>query len=229
MEALFRAVRDIVRTPQPLTASLEQALVFARANPQLLDDLAFWERVAAHDFRPAFREVEQWAREELESLDVGGWGFVLLALGDYPEIFQLCDSGAQVSSVESSFRALVLGRSEVSSNDLDHVAASRWWWGGTHNVIELFDEVLSNNRRASPPYHGSNGYFLWQVFASLALLAPLHESDFRQRVLEGCERLYLLSGFATQFIYLATASPDGIQFEDERPEAELVAAPGPFA
>ncbi len=174
IEALFLAVRNIVASAEPWADCLTRAVAFARANPGLLDDPAYWDRVAGHDFRDGFQKVAGWAREGLECLDLtDGWEFALLALGDCPEAFQLCGSGAQLATAETNFRNLVLTRATVDCTELERAAIPKWLWGGTHNVIELFDDVLSSGSSTTPRYHGSNGYFLWHVVASLALVAPL--------------------------------------------------------
>ena len=51
IETLFGEVQNIVRLAGPWPHGLRRALEFARDNPGLLGDQAFWDRVAAHDFR----------------------------------------------------------------------------------------------------------------------------------------------------------------------------------
>ncbi len=121
----------------------------------------------------------------------GGWGVrFLLALGDCPEVFFNWAIPAHGIVGRELVFALVLRRSEVSSNDLDRVAASCWWWGGTHNVVELFDEVLSNDRRASLLVSRSNGSLPLAGVRFARALLGLSWTDFRAGVLEGCERFY---------------------------------------
>ena len=92
-------------------------------------------------------------------------------------------------------------------------AELRWLWWAVHYAAELFDEVLDLSLSDSPPFHGSDGYFLWQLVASLALVAPLSEASYRAKILQGCERVYLLSGSGALFVYLATVTPEGVQCE----------------
>ena len=66
-------------------------------------------------------------------------------------------------------------------------------------------------------YHGDNGYFLWLVFGSFALLAPLKHASFRERVLRGRDRLYLLAGFEEIFTCLATVTREGLRYESPSP------------
>ncbi|QEG30513.1 hypothetical protein GobsT_53180 [Gemmata obscuriglobus] len=136
-----------------------------------------------------------------------------LTVGDAPEKFQLCHSGPQALAAEKPFRECMFGETLIGVEDLDRCSESGWWWRPDYTVTELFDGVLSYSRSAAPPFHGSDGYFLWHLFASLALVAPLSEPSFRELVLQGCERVYLLSGSGSLFVYLATVTKEGMQYE----------------
>ncbi|MDY3559630.1 hypothetical protein R5W23_000626, partial [Gemmata sp. JC673] len=224
VETLFQEVRTIVRRAESPTHAVALAVAFAQDNPDLLGNRAFWDRVVGHDFRRTFETVVGWARSGMERLHLHReWAFTLLAVGDCPELFQLCGSGPQAPTAEKEFRAAVLREGTVGCSDLERCCTPGWGWGADHNVAELFDDVLSFSRRVSPPYHGSDGYFLWQVVASSALIAPLSDAVYRADLLQGCERLYLLSGSGDMYVYLATVTPGGVQFES--PEAEPGAAP----
>jgi len=221
IEKLFREVRTIVCCAESPPHAVVQAVAFAQDNADLLGNRAFWDRVAGHDFRRTFETVVGWARSGLGYLDLHrGWEFALLTVGDCPEVFQLCGSGPQTPPAEGGFRAAVLGEGTIGCSDLERCCTPGWGWGANHNVAELFDDVLSFSRRASPPYHGSDGYFLWHLVASVALVSPLLDAAYRAELLQGCERLYLFSGSGDMFVYLATVTHGGVQFEPSPPSPE---------
>jgi hypothetical protein len=106
-----------------------------------------------------------------------------------------------------------MSKTLVGSEDLERCAKPQWLWGAVQYVSILFDDVLSLLPLGEPPWNGEDGFFLWHVIASLALVEPLRDANYRARLLQGCKRVYLLSGFGSLFEYLATVTPDGIQCE----------------
>jgi hypothetical protein len=203
---MMREVQNLVRFGEPWTEGLWRAVAFAYDHPELFDQPDYWSCIARHDFRPAFETVTGWAGEAWEDLEPKeGWEFVLLALGDSPEIFHLCNSGCQAWEAEEGFRDLVLGQATVSCADLARHSAPQWLWRTRHHVRELHSGVLRCD--------GDNGFFLWLVVGTLALVAPLADADYCRRILQGRTRLYLLSGFEESFFYVATVTPEGLRYE----------------
>jgi hypothetical protein len=95
------------------------------------------------------------------------------------------------------------------------------------NVDWLGDSILSGKDGSTRRnYQGNNSYFLWLVVGSLSLVSPLRDVNVCKRILGGRDRLYLLAGFEQIFTYLATVTPDGIQYESMKPSAD---DPGPVA
>jgi hypothetical protein len=214
LKAMFQEVRNIVRCEGSLKDRLHRAAIFAREHPTLFKDTALWDQVEHHDFSPAFNEMTGWAREGLANLFPNkSWEFVLAALGDCPELFHLCPSGAQSPETEQKFRDILLAKGTINFTEIAHCCQPQWLWGNAHNAIELFDDLLSTGGRATPRYHGNNGYFLWLIVGSLALIAPMSDVEKCNEVLQGRDRVYFLSGFGNFFTYLATVTPEGIRYE----------------
>jgi hypothetical protein len=129
--------------------------------------------------------------------------------------------------VEHKVRDLLLGRDLIECTELDGCFARKeedvfrllFGRGSTtewvyHNVSELDDSILSWNIRTTDRFHqGENGYLLWLLLGSFALLAPLAEPAYCKSLLQGRDRVYLLSGFESLYSYLATVTPDGIRYE----------------
>src|SRR5262249_54378210 len=155
------------------------AVVFAREHGELFREPDYWARVESHDFRRAFDTVTGWARDGWERLARADcwsrdWEFVLLDLGDCPEIFRLYTPGGQVLMSEPKLRTsllqnAVIGCSTLTScfgpnvlNPFERLFGEEKETWAYQNVRALKDPLLSwNARAANRDYHGSNGYFLW--------------------------------------------------------------------
>lgn len=227
-QTMFRGVQTITRSTNSFGEGLEQIIWFARKNPKLFDEPDYWDRVEQHRFpRPANRVIN-WAKEGVENLDYKeNWEFLILDLGDCPEIFSLYSPGSQALLAEVKLRKLLLDDSVIGAEELEQCFASdvgdpfqrlygderaEWVY---HNVSELNDELLSWNVGGSVEFHGNNGYLLWLAVGSLALLEPLRNLDYCKQILHGRSRLYLLSGFESIFLHLATVTPEGLLFEGD--------------
>ena len=227
-QIMFRGVQAIARTANSFGQGLEQTIGFARRNTKLFNDPDYWERVEQHSFQRAAHRVINWAKEGLESLDCKeSWEFLILDLGDCPEIFSLYSPGRQELLAEAKLRKWLFGGSVIGAEELEQCFAldvgdafqelfgeERIEWV-YHNVRKLHDELLSWNAGGSVEFHGNNGYLLWLTFGSLALLEPLRNVDYGGEILRGRSRLYLLSGFESIFLYLATLTPEGLCFEGD--------------
>jgi hypothetical protein len=234
---LFHEVRTRVRSAEPWTEGLRQAVAFARANPTLFDAAGYWSQVETHDIRNAMASVMNWAQEGLEGLapqdgwspsQHKSWEVVLLDLGDCPELFRFYSPGGQSRMVEQKVRDLLLSSELIECTQLDGCFATevedpyRLLFGRDsttervyHYVRELDDRILSwNDRTTDRSYEGENGYFLWLLLGSLALVAPLADVAYCKSILQGHDRVYLLSGFESLYSYLATVTPGGIRYEE---------------
>jgi hypothetical protein len=229
-EAMFREVQGITRQALPLQQSLQQVVAFARNNPALFDAVEYWESALEHDFRPAFATTTEWAVEGLEALaPKSGWEFLLLDLGDCPEIFRLYSPGGQGLMSEQRLRAVLGGELIIGTSDLEGCYGPEVAdpfgqlfgdgieeLGGGH-VSELRDTVLDwtgggDDQDDATDFHGNSGYLLWLMLGTLALVEPLRDGAFCQSILRGRERLYLLSGYEEIFFHVATVTPSGISY-----------------
>lgn len=231
-DAIFEAVQRTVRTAGDFEEGLRQVIEFARSYPELFDEPDYWDEVKTHEFGSAWEAVTGWAKEGLESLGPGeGWEFLILDLGDCPEIFRLYRPGSQGLMSEAILRNLLLTEGLIGTDFAGCFAPEAGdpftlLFGPEgkdltdHNVAELDDDVLSWNERAGFDDHGWNGYLLWLAFGSMALREPLREKEYCRRVLNGRDRLYLLYGFEEIFCYFATLTPEGLRFENDLPPAK---------
>lgn|GEM_PF-2034478 len=232
-QTMFQAAQNLVRAGGTGVAGLRRAVDFARDNCRFLDP-SYWSRVESHDWRDAMDSVTRWAQGGLEKIAPGvGWAFVLLDLGDCPELFHLYSPGGQSLMSEPKVRELLLNQpvfeyytllrccSPDSEAQVDALFGSQQTEHIYRNTSWLDDNMLSwkdgSSRRG---YQGNNGYFLWLAVGSLALVAPLQDVNFCKRILGGRDRLYLVVGFEQIFTYLATVTPVGIQYEATEPSAD---------
>ena len=225
--AMFGWVQSIARAGVSLQGGLEQVTKFALDNPSIFDEPDYWARVQSHDFRPAFDVVVGWAREGLESMETKpGWEFNLLDLGDCPETFRLYSPGGQSLMFEGKVKELLSRELIVSpdslggcfssnvANPFDQLFGTSLVELADYGIDELQDTILSwNEGSESYDFHGNNGYLLWLLLGSLALIAPLQSQRYCQKILNGRDRLYLLSGYEEIFCPLATVTPNGISYE----------------
>ena len=226
-QEMFRGVQTIAQSAESFEQGMSQTIALARSDKRKYDEPAYWDLVERSASQLPTSAVVGWAREGLESLDrAADWDFVLLDLGDCPEVFDLYGLGCRAAFVEDRFRGLVLSTSVIEFHEFEECFAAdvsdpeselydcerlEWVY---HNVRELEHDILSWNMD-SVDFHGNNGYLLWLALGSLALAAPLKDQDYCRAILRGRSRLYLMPGFEEIFFYLATVTPQGLSFEVE--------------
>ena len=225
--AMFEEVRRIAGPSLPLDESLAQVVEFAENNPDMCDDLEYWQQVKAHDFHPAFDVMVGWGKVGIAQLTPKeGWEFLLLDLGDCPETFRLYRPGGQELMSEPKMRTLMNEEPVIEAGAFEEcfVAetenAFNLLFGAAqelanHHVSELSDNILNwTSDSEDADYHEDNGSLLWLLLGSLALLSSFSEIDYCRRALQGREKLYLLSGFEEIFTYLATVTDTGLVYEE---------------
>lgn len=225
--AMFEEVRRIVKQSLPLDESLAQVIQFAENNPALCDDLEYWNRVKSHDFRPAFEATIGWGKAAMVQLTPKeGWEFLLLDLGDCPETFRLYRPGGQELMSEQKLQALLSQEPVVEAGAFEECFTNETenafdlLFGSTqeladHHVSELGDDILDwTGDSEDNDDHGDNGYLLWLLLGSLALLSPFSSVDYCKRILQGRGRLYLLSGYESLFTSLTTVTAAGLVYEE---------------
>ena len=224
-EAVFREVRKIVRSGQPLPESLARVREFAQNNPALFDEPQFWQQVQQHDFRADLELMADWAQQGFEVLGTKeGWEFLLLDLGDCPETFRLYRPGGQELMSEHLFRAnllrnLIIGPSNMEdcfssevTNPFDQLFTARTELCD-HHVSEIPNSLLDWTGNSSMDFHGNSGYLLWLTLGTLSLTEPLRDEVYCQAILRGRDKLYLFSGYEEIFSYVATVTPEGVLYE----------------
>ena len=224
---MFREARRIVRQLLPLDESLVQAIKFAKNNPGICDEPEYWQQVKAHDFHPAFDKMVGWGKAGITQITPSeGWEFLLLDLGDCPDLFRLYRPGGQEVMSEPKLRALLTQELLIEAGafeecfDSDTEDTFDLLFGNTqdfadHHVSELGDDILDWTGDAEDDDdHGDNSCLLWLMLGSLALLSPFSDTDYCRRVLQGRDKLYLLSGFESLFTHLATVTATGLVYED---------------
>lgn len=225
-QTMFAQVQSIIQAKQTLQESLNQLVAFTRRNPVVFDEPGFWDRVQTHDFRAAFATLTDWARQGMEALaPSSGWQFLLLDLGDCPETFSLYQLGGQELMSEKNLRAvlannLVVGPSDLKKgfgpevmNPFGHLFGDGRVSLSDHHVSETDDRLLDWTDHPENDFHGSNGYLLWLLLGSLALVEPLRDKNYCKTILRGRERIYLLPGYEEIFFFAATITADGILYE----------------
>ena len=225
--AMFEEVRRIVRQFLPLDESLAQVIQFAENNPDMCDEPEYWQQVKSHDFRPAFDTMIGWGKTSIAQLAPNeGWEFLLLDLGDCPETFRLYRPGGQELMSEPKLRALLSQELLVEAGAFEECFAAdtentfNLLFGSTqeladHHVSELGDDILDwTSDTEDNDDHGDNGCLLWLLLGSLALLSPFSSVDYCKRILQGRDRLYLLSGYESLFTSLATVTTAGLVYEE---------------
>ncbi|MGV3721392.1 MAG: hypothetical protein ACO1SX_10835 [Actinomycetota bacterium] len=228
-EEMFRWVQGLLRSGCSVEEALRRALQFAQSRPDLFPETSFWTQVERHLTKLPVDRVVDWAREGLENLGPGqGWKLALLDLGDCPESFFLYSPGGQELLEEEKIRRSLFADAVIDCCFLeecfdqpvddpfeqlfgDDARKERTY----HNVRELKDEILTWNVGGSVDFQGNSGYLLWLTIGSLALLQLLRDDDYRRRILRGRERLYVLCGYEEIFFYAATATRQGLLFEDD--------------
>ncbi len=224
---MFEEVRKIVRMGQPLSEALTQVIEFADSNPDLCDEPEYWQQVKAHDFHPAFDTIVGWGKAGTAQLTPKeGWEFLLLDLGDCPETFRLYRPGGQELMSEPKLRTLMNKEpvieagafEECFTNETEnafHLLFGAPQELADHHVSELSDDLLNWTGDAEDAdYHGDNGSLLWLLLGSLALLSSFIDIDYCKRILQGRDKLYLLSGYEEIFSYLATVTAAGLVYEE---------------
>ena len=222
---MFQGVQAIARSATNVAEGLNLTVTFARNDVNVYDDPEYWSRVELFDLQFPSNTVSSWAREALEKLDPAeGWGLLILDLGDSPDIFRPYKLEGESLFAEDKLRDLMFSKSAVefgefagcfdvtgadAENELDSCEQDELTY---HNVEELEDDILTWNV-GSYDYKGDNGYLLWLVLGSLALIEPLRDLKYCKEILRGRDRLYLLSGFEEIFLYLGTVTPEGLRFQ----------------
>lgn len=236
---MFRGVQALTRSAKSFDEGIGQTIAFARNNKGEYNEPEYWKHLDQLETDYPTYEVTAWAREGLEKLPAEeGWGFLILDLGDAPDIFHLYRFGYYSASEgnlqrlghdgafnESKLRRLLSGSNVIDFRALEQCFDADPTQSRTdavsgdvetlsyYGVAELNSEIFSWNRGGSFDWHGSSGELAWLAFGSFALIEPLRSLQFCQRVLGSRRALYLLSGFEEIFFYLATITPDGLTFD----------------
>ena len=224
---MFKEVRRIVKQSLPLDEALAQVVEFARNSPALCDEPEYWSRVESHEFRSAFEAMVGWGQAGMARLTPKeGWEFLLLDLGDCPDIFRLYRPGGQELMFEPKLWALLSQELAIEAGAFEEcfvVEAQNTFdllfrnvqVFADHHVSELSDDLLNwTDASEDDDYHGDNGYMLWLLLGSLALLSPFSDIDYCRRTLQGRTKIYLLSGFEEIFTSLATVTANGLVYEE---------------
>jgi hypothetical protein len=219
-EIMFQRVQCLVRTSRSWDSLLKRLIAFARAKPDLFDT-SYWHRVEHHSFSPAIRTIREWSKSAWQGLGPkSGWEILRLELGDCPEVFELGTFQDQDKLSETKVRGLLTRKSKVLECDefaqcfTSSVEAPFSFLktiGLAHNVEELNDSLLSWNVQGVD-YHGNDGYLLWLALGTFAALEPLHDECYRRRILQGRDRIHLVSGFEEIMFYVATVTPCGLRY-----------------
>jgi hypothetical protein len=226
-EDMFRVAQRIARSSTSVRDGVKRTIAFARRRGDDYD-ASYWDDVEHRLPELKVDGVVAWARAGLSALRMGtAWECLILDLGDCPDSFSLFATGEYLS--EKKTRATTLASSLVEAEDLMACTKEaddyRLWQREVElvdrNVRELKDKLLSWNRRRSRddidgPYRGDNGYLLWLMVGTLALLEPLRDPTFRRRVVGRRPRIHLLAGFEQIFFYLATVTQKTLVFEPRR-------------
>ncbi len=225
-QVMFEQVQSIMWNSQTLEQSLEQLFAFVRSNPAFFDDLEFWNQARSYDFRPDFAVLAEWAKQGFEALEPEtGWQFLLLDLGDCPETFRLYCPGGQKSMSEEKLHGILLNNLIVDPSEMGNCfgpeipSPFNQLFGkdltelSGHHVSELSGSIMDWTENGNDNFRGNNGYLLWLMLGSLALVEPLHDKNFCKAILKGRDKLYLLSGYEEIFFYAATVTPEGIMYE----------------
>lgn len=226
-QAMFDEVRRIVRQSLPLDESLAQVIQFAENNPSLCNEPEYWRQVGSHDFRLAFDATVGWGKVGIAQLvPKEGWEFLLLDLGDCPETFRLYRPGGQELMSEPKLRVLLTQEPVIEAGAFEECFTDEaknsfdLLFGAPqeladHHVSELSDQTLDwTGDSEDANYHGDNGYLLWLLLGSLAFLSPFSDVEYCKRILQGRDKLYLLSGYEEIFSYLATVTVAGLVYEE---------------
>ncbi|MGA9768763.1 MAG: hypothetical protein WBV94_06975 [Blastocatellia bacterium] len=222
---MFQGVQTIARSAKTIAEGLNLTVTFARNDVNEYDDPEYWSRVERCSSQFPSNAVVSWAREGLEKLDPAeGWGFLILELGDCPDTFRLYKLECESLFAEDKLRSLILSASAVEFGDFagcfdaaeadaeNELYSCEQYELTDHSIEELENDILPW-AGGSYDYKGDNGYLLWLVLGSLALIEPLRDLKYCNEILRGRDRLYLLSGFEEIFLYLATVTPEGLSFE----------------
>ena len=229
-EVMFGTVRRILQTAPSLESSLRQIIAFARNSPALFDAPEFWDTVEEQDFSAAFLAVTDWAKQGLEALDAqSGVQFLILDLGDCPETFRLYSPGGQELIAETALQDQIAEKLFIDfeacfGSDVPDAFGQLYGEARLdlcdHHVSELSDTVLDWTDDPEADYQGVNGYLLWLMLGSLALVEPLRESVYCRHILKGRDKLYLFSGFEAIFFHVATVTPEGLAALEPLPLSE---------
>ncbi len=223
---IFEQVQKITRNTQSLEESIAQVVAFARNNPTVFDEQDYWNQAQNHGFQAAFATLTDWAKQGLSSLDPkAGWQFLVLDLGDCPETFRLYSPGGQSLMSESQFHNILLSKRIISGADMEgcfgpdifdpfsQLFGEEKTELSDHHVSKLDDILLDWTASGETNFHGMSGYLLWLTLGSLALVEALRDTPYCESILQGRDKLYLLSGYEEIFFYAATVTPEGILHE----------------
>ena len=223
---IFETVQTVTRSARSLEEGLALTITAARRDPQLYDDQKYWDWVESHAPVLPVSAIVNWAKEGYEELaQAEGWSFVLVDFGDCPEILRM-EQYAHKAFDERRLREMIFAESLFEffylaeclvDNKPEEIQALYSYHEPTltdHNVRELNDEILTWNDDPEFDYNRNNGDLLWLALGCLALIEPLRDAAYCRKILRGRDRLYVLAGYEEIFLYLATVTPDGLQFED---------------
>jgi len=227
-DVIFKQVQSGVREAQYFEQALENAILFAVSNPAVFEEREYWSTAQRHDFQPSFSVLTGWAKEGLSAIGPStGWQFLVLDMGDCPDTFRIYSPGGQILMSEQQFgrvlsTELIISPSEMElcfEPDTPEIYDTLFESGASelcaHHVSELGDRFLGWTSSPKPDFGGNSGYFLWLMLGSLALVEPLRDASNRKAILQGRDKLHLLSGYEEIFCYLATITPQGLVYEPD--------------
>ncbi len=190
-DVMFAEANQILQSAQTLEEAIAQTVASARRYPKIFDEPDYWNRVEQHDFRQSFGFVTEWAREGLSYLpEYPNSEHLILDMGDCPEIFSL-----RLPSRTNKFEDYDPDAVELCHASMRSLCDEVFAWGDDDSTVH---------------FHGDNGYFLWLVFGSFALVTMLRDRLFRQICLRSREGIEIHSGFEGLYFPLARVTLAGV-------------------
>ena len=104
---VFQTVQAIIYNSNSFYSGLMQTVAFAQDNPKDYPHPHSWLHFGQKTSDSSGDQIISWAREGLDKLDYfHSWDFLLLDLGDCPEIFHLYNLDCQHALIEDHFRKI---------------------------------------------------------------------------------------------------------------------------
>lgn len=210
---IFETVQLVVQTADSPIDGLSDLIAFAKAHPDIFADAAFWKRAANHPI--PFDALIERARAgflRVPPFDpVEGASVILLDCGDCPETFVMSLLELAPETSYESLMHFVTSSSILSAQDFPALVLSPELDAPLN--ADTIADVQPSWAEAGLYTCDWNGYLLWLCVATLALIEPLHDPDFCAQILNGRERIILLSGYEEIFLYAGTITADGLVIE----------------